>query len=92
MIAIRAEIQEVELGIADKENNVLKHAPHTAEVVISDSWDRPYSRERAAWPSQWVRDYKFWPHVGRVNSAQGDRHLICACPPLEEYMESAAAD
>jgi glycine dehydrogenase len=87
MIAIRAEIQEIELGLADRENNVLHHAPHTAAVVTADTWDRPYSREKAAFPASWVREYKFWPFVGRVNNAAGDRNLICACIPIDEYVE-----
>jgi glycine dehydrogenase len=85
MIAIRSEIQEVQLGIADAENNVLRNAPHTAEVLISDDWDRPYSRENAAYPAPWTRDLKFWPSVGRVDNAYGDRHLVCTCPPIEAY-------
>ena len=85
MIAIREEIREVELGIADRANNVLKHAPHTAELVTADAWDRPYSREKAAFPFPWVRDRKFWPAVGRISSAVGDRNLICSCLPIEEY-------
>jgi glycine dehydrogenase len=85
MIAIRSEIQEVQLGIADPDNNVLKNAPHTAEVLLSEDWDRPYSREKAAYPAEWTRDYKFWPSVGRVDNAFGDRNLVCTCPPIEEY-------
>ncbi len=88
MIAIRGEIAEIESGAADRENNVLKHAPHTAAVVMSDAWDRPYSRERAAFPAPWVREWKFWPAVGRVNNAAGDRNLVCACPPIEAYAEA----
>ena len=85
LIGIREEIREIELGIADRHNNVLKNAPHTADMVISDSWDKPYGREKAAYPAPWTRDAKFWPAVGLVESAAGDRNLICACPPLEEY-------
>ena len=88
MIAIRQEIREIEEGTADKADNVLKNAPHTAQVVMADEWTRPYSRERAAYPAQWLRQFKFWPAVGRVNNAAGDRTLICACPPIEEYMEA----
>ncbi len=86
LIAIRQEIREVELGILDRDNNPLKHAPHTAEVVVSDAWDRPYSREKAAYPAPWTRDRKFWPAVSRVDNAYGDRNLVCACPPIEEYV------
>jgi glycine dehydrogenase len=88
MIAIRQEIQEIADGKADKQNNVLKNAPHTADVVTSDSWDRPYGREKAAFPLPWVRAHKFWPSVGRVNNAYGDRNLVCTCPPVEEYEEA----
>ncbi|MBI1806599.1 MAG: aminomethyl-transferring glycine dehydrogenase [Ignavibacteria bacterium] len=88
LISIRAEIQEIETGVADRENNVLKNAPHTADVVVSDKWNFPYSREKAAFPAPWTRVRKFWPPVGRVNSALGDRNLICACPPIEEYAEA----
>ncbi len=85
LISIREEIREIEIGLADRQNNVLKNAPHTADMVISDSWDKPYGREKAAYPAPWTRDAKFWPSVGLVESAAGDRNLICACPPLEEY-------
>ena len=88
MIAIRAEIEAVARGLADRENNVLKHAPHTAAVVTADDWDRPYSRQQAAFPAPWLREHKFWPSVGRVNNAYGDRNLVCACPPVEAYATS----
>ena len=90
LIGIREEIREIELGIADRTNNVLKNAPHTADMVVSDSWNKPYGREKAAYPAPWVREHKFWPAVGLVESAAGDRNLICACPPLEEYAEMNA--
>ncbi|MGQ0506114.1 MAG: aminomethyl-transferring glycine dehydrogenase, partial [Myxococcaceae bacterium] len=85
MISIRKEIEEIESGRAPRENNVLKNAPHTAEVVTAERWDRPYSRERAAFPTLAVRRNKFWPSVGRLNSVLGDRKLICSCPPIEDY-------
>src|SRR5690606_7775808 len=85
LISIRQEIREIEEGKFDKANNPIKNAPHTAQVVMSDEWDRPYSRERAAYPAPWTRIHKFWPAVGLVESAAGDRNLICACPPVEEY-------
>jgi len=88
MIAIRAEIQEVELGLADREDNVLKHAPHTIAHVTADAWPHAYPREKAAFPAPWLREGKFWPYVGRVDNAFGDRNLVCACPPMEAY-ESA---
>jgi glycine dehydrogenase len=90
MIHIRKEIQEILDGKADKADNVIKHAPHTAKLVISDSWNRPYGREKAAYPLKWVKANKFWPSVARVDNAYGDRNLICACTPIEAYMEEAA--
>lgn len=88
MVAIRSEIQAVQLGVADPVNNVLKNAPHTAEVVIADDWDRPYSREQAAYPAPWTREHKFWPSVGRVDNAFGDRNLVCSCLPVEAYEQA----
>jgi glycine dehydrogenase len=88
LILIRQEIEEVENGKADKSDNVLKNAPHTAATVISGTWEKPYSREKAVYPASWLKDWKFWPSVGRVNSGYGDRNLICACPPVEEYAEA----
>ncbi|HEY6196866.1 MAG TPA: aminomethyl-transferring glycine dehydrogenase [Candidatus Eisenbacteria bacterium] len=85
LVAIRGEISEIASGALPKDDNPLKHAPHTLEVVLSDKWTRAYSRERAAFPVEWVREHKFWPAVGRVDNAYGDRHLVCTCPPVEEY-------
>ena len=85
LIEIRNEIREVEEGKADKENNVLKHAPHTAAVITADKWSRPYSRQKAAYPLPFVKDAKFWPSVSRVDNAYGDRNLVCSCLPIEEY-------
>lgn len=85
MIAIREEIREVENGKADKNDNVLKNAPHTVISLTSDVWSHSYSREKAAFPLKWVRDNKFWPAVGRVDNAYGDRNLVCSCLPLESY-------
>ena len=85
LIEIRREIQEVEQGKADKENNVLKNAPHTAAVVTADNWTKPYSRQKAAYPLPFVKDAKFWPSVSRVDNAYGDRNLVCSCLPIEEY-------
>jgi glycine dehydrogenase len=84
MISIHSEIQAVVSGKADKQNNVLKNAPHTAQQVISDKWDRPYSREKAAYPAPWTREHKFWPAVARIDSVYGDRNLFCTCPPMDE--------
>lgn len=88
MISIRNEINEVETGQADKLNNVLKHAPHTAEVALDDNWDRPYSRTKAVYPLESVKINKFWPSVSRIDSAFGDRNLVCSCIPIEEYAVS----
>ena len=85
LIAIRKEADEVIAGRMDKVNNPLKNAPHTASAVLSDAWNRPYSRELAAFPTPWVRANKFWPTVGRVNDTHGDRVLVCTCPPLSDY-------
>jgi glycine dehydrogenase len=79
LIAIHAEIEAVESGRVDKNNNLLKNAPHTAESVISDNWNRPYSREQAAYPAPWTRQHKFWPSVGRIDNVWGDRNLVCGC-------------
>jgi glycine dehydrogenase len=87
LIAIREEIKEIETGIADREDNVLKHAPHPLSRVMSDSWNHAYGREKAALPAPWTREHKFWPSVGRVDSAYGDRNLVCACVPTEAYAE-----
>jgi glycine dehydrogenase len=87
MLSIREEIREIEMGLADRNDNVLKHAPHTARVLVGD-WDRPYSREKAVFPASWVLQNKFWPSVGRVNNTYGDRNLVCVCPPMEAYEEA----
>jgi glycine dehydrogenase len=88
LIAIHGELAAVASGEADKLNNPLKHAPHTAAVVCADAWDRPYSRETAAFPDRWTRASKFWPAVGRVDNVYGDRNLACSCAGLETYAES----
>ncbi len=88
MIAIRAEIAEIEAGIADPHNNVLKNAPHTAALVTADKWNFPYSREKAAYPLPYLRKNKFWPAVRRVDSAYGDRNLHCTCAPVEQYAQA----
>jgi len=85
LIAIREEMREVETGKADRDNNLLRNAPHTLEDLLADDWDRPYSRERAGFPSPATRVQKVWPAVGRVDSAYGDRNLVCVCPPMESY-------
>jgi glycine dehydrogenase len=85
MLSIREEINEVAIGQADRENNVLKNAPHTLGVITANEWDRPYSREKAAFPLPYLRDSKFWSSVGRVDNAYGDRNLVCSCLPIEAY-------
>lgn len=85
MIAIRAEIAQIERGELDKKDNPLKNAPHTAHVVTATQWTHPYTREQAAWPLPWLRGHKFWPSVGRIDNAYGDRNLVCACPPMSAY-------
>jgi glycine dehydrogenase len=91
LIEIRNEIREVEEGKADKDNNVLKHAPHTAAVITADAWTRPYTRQKAAYPLAFVKEAKFWPSVSRIDNAYGDRHLVCSCLPIEEYVSKEEA-
>lgn len=86
MISIRKEIQSVIDGNADKDNNLLKNAPHTAEMIASDTWDYPYSRNTAVYPVEYLKvNFKYWPPVARIDNAYGDRHLYCTCPPIEGY-------
>ncbi|QIP11787.1 aminomethyl-transferring glycine dehydrogenase [Spirosoma aureum] len=92
LIAIREEIREIETGAADRISNVLKHAPHTATVALSDNWTRPYSREKAVYPLPQVRARKFWPSVSRIDSAYGDRNLVCACVPTDAYATEVAEE
>ena len=89
MISIRKEIQEIIDGKFDKADNVIKNAPHTCKLVVADDWKKPYSRQKAAYPLQWVVANKFWPSVAKVDSAYGDRNLVCSCAPIEAYMEEA---
>jgi glycine dehydrogenase len=84
LIAIRQEIAEIESGKSDRTKNPLKFAPHPATDVLSDSWDRPYSREQAAFPAPWTRTSKYWPPVSRIDAVHGDRNLICSCPSVSE--------
>jgi len=85
MISIHAEIEAIASGKYDRQNNLLKNAPHTAQQIASDKWDRPYSREQAAFPAPWTREHKFWPSVARIDNVYGDRNLFCSCPPIEEW-------
>src|SRR6266446_1943158 len=87
LISIRTEIDAIANGKADRQSNVLKNAPHTARQIAADKWDRPYSREQAAFPAPWTREDKFWPAVARIDNVYGDRNLFCSCPPIEELEE-----
>lgn len=87
MISIRAEIKEIENGHADKENNLLKNAPHTADCIINQNWNYPYSPQEAAFPVSYLKEWKYWVPVRRVDNAFGDRNLICSCPSVESYVE-----
>jgi glycine dehydrogenase len=86
MIAIHGEMQAIESGAADRQNNLLKNAPHTADMVAADNWDRPYPRESAAFPVKSLRDYKFWPAVGRIDNVFGDRNPVCTCVGMDTYV------
>ena len=85
MIAIRGEIRAIEEGRADRADNPLKHAPHTAAAVTADAWGHKYGRQEAAYPLAWTRGNTFWPSVGRIDNPYGDRNLVCTCPPMESY-------
>jgi glycine dehydrogenase len=86
MVAIRAEITKVEDGSWPKHDNPLKNAPHTAAMLLADEWRHAYSREEAAYPLSSLRKRKYWSPVARVDNVHGDRHLICSCPPLSDYV------
>jgi glycine dehydrogenase len=85
MIAIRQEIAQIERGERDATDNVLKNAPHTAQMLLAEDWHHDYPRQQAAYPVASLRDNKYWPPVGRVDNAWGDRNLVCACLPIEAY-------
>jgi glycine dehydrogenase len=87
LISIREEIREIETGALDADDNPLRNAPHTAHEVSADEWSHGYSRGRAAWPAAWLQEHKYWPPVGRIDNAYGDRNLVCTCPPLHELAE-----
>ena len=87
MITISQEIDAIEKGEMDSHNNPLKNAPHTAESLLVDEWKHPYSRQKAAYPAPWIKEYKFWPSVGRIDNAFGDRNLVCSCLPMDAYQE-----
>ncbi|MEO8945975.1 MAG: aminomethyl-transferring glycine dehydrogenase [Gemmatimonadaceae bacterium] len=86
MISIRNEIRAIETGEADRADNLLKNAPHTLARVTADAWTHPYSRAQAAFPAPWVHSAKFWPSTARIESAYGDRNLVCSCPPTDSYV------
>ena len=88
MLSIHQEISAVEKGTADREHNLLKHAPHTASVLLTAAWNRPYSREQAAFPLPHLHHHKYWPPVSRVDNVHGDKHLICTCDPVTSYLEN----
>jgi glycine dehydrogenase len=89
MVAIRDEIREIASGAFDRDDNPLRHAPHTADEVTADEWTHAYPRGRAAYPVASLRRAKYWPPVGRIDGAQGDRNLMCSCPPLSAYGDQA---
>ncbi len=89
MIAIRAEIRQIELGQVSRQNNLLKNAPHTIADLVDSEWDRPYSRQEAIYPVPELKDRKFWPTVGRINHAYGDRNLVCSCLPVAAYTSNS---
>lgn len=92
MILIHGEIMDVQEGRIDAHNNPLKHAPHTAEILMMDDWDRPYSRKQAAYPASWLKDFKYWPTVSRIDNVFGDRNLVCTCPDMADIVEDQLAD
>jgi len=92
MLDIHQDIMDIAEGRQNAEESVLRHAPHTPVELITDQWDRSYGREKAGYPLPWVRDQKFWPPVGRINDAYGDRNLVCSCEPLESYREESRVD
>jgi len=91
LISIYGEIRAVAHGEADREDNVLKGAPHTAEILTTDAWDRSYSREQAAFPAPWLKGNKFWPAVGRIDNVYGDRNLVCTCDSVDAYAEEVSS-
>ena len=88
MIAIRGEIAAIEAGIADPENNLLKNAPHTHRMLIADNWNKPYTKAQAFFPMDGLHEDKYWPPVGRIDNAHGDKNLFCSCPPIEAFDEA----
>jgi glycine dehydrogenase len=91
LLSIREEIRGIETGIADVNDNTLKNSPHTLRSLVKDDWTHSYSREKAAYPAEWTKTHKFWPSVGRINSALGDRNLICSCNLISDYVEETVS-
>jgi glycine dehydrogenase len=89
MIQIRKEIAAVEDGRADPKDNLLTNAPHTHDLLLEETWSKPYSKQEAFFPLSTLREDKYWPPVGRIDNVYGDRHLVCSCPPMEAYSEAA---
>jgi glycine dehydrogenase len=87
MVSIKNEIEEIKQGKADPTDNVLKNAPHTLQVITGDEWNHKYNRQKAGFPLKWIGDNKFWPFVGRVDDAFGDRNLMCSCAPIDAYIK-----
>jgi len=85
MLSIYAEMEAIANGQQDRQDNLLKNAPHTARQIASDKWNHPYSREMAAFPAPWTREHKFWPAVARIDNVYGDRNLFCSCPAVEDF-------
>jgi glycine dehydrogenase len=88
MIQIRGEIAMIEQGLADRSNNLLRHAPHTHRLLIAESWDRPYTKAQAFFPMLELHEDKYWPPVARIDNAYGDKHLVCSCPPIDSYADA----
>jgi glycine dehydrogenase len=84
-VSIHSEIVAIESGAVDKQNNLLKNAPHTADMLAVEPWNHPYPRQQACFPAKWLRDHKFWPAVGRIDNVFGDRNLVCSCAGMEAY-------
>jgi glycine dehydrogenase len=86
LIAIKQELEEIKAGKADKSDNVIKNAPHTAAEVTGNEWKHSYDRQKAAFPLAWIGYNKFWPTVSKIDSGYGDRNLVCSCAPIEDYL------
>jgi glycine dehydrogenase len=92
MISIHQEVEQIEKKKWPADNNPLVHAPHTAQALMATNWDRPYTREQGAFPAAWTRTNKYWPGSARIDNAYGDRHIVCTCPPIEDYVADAGGN